>query len=64
MAEQKQGDKPESTYSYSVRTECTPGDLPEAMNDKGGDEGGAGISILAARQDDDDESPDEDLLKL
>ena len=34
--------------------ECSPEDLPEAMNDMGGGERGSGISVLMARQDDDD----------
>ena len=32
MAEQKQGDKHEPTYSED--TGCSPKDLPEAMNDR------------------------------
>ena len=37
MAEQKQGDMLDSTYSSSVRdTECSPVNLPEAMNDREG----------------------------
>ena len=34
-------------------TGCSPGDLPEAMNNSG--ERGLGISVLMARQDDDDD---------
>ena len=35
-------------------TGCSPGDLPEAMNDREGGERGSGISVLMARQDDDE----------
>ena len=33
---------------------CSPGDLPEAMNNREGCERGSGISVLMAWQDDDD----------
>ncbi len=34
-------------------TECSPEDLLEAMNDRESGKGGSGISVLAARHDDD-----------
>ena len=58
MAEQKQGDLLEPTYSSSVRIR-DPEDLSEAMNDReesGISERGSGISVLTARDDDDDDS--------
>ena len=55
MAEQKQGDQLEPTYYSSVRIRgvCNPKDLPEAINDRGGEKE-SGISVLMAREDDDD----------
>ena len=38
-----------------VDTGCSPEGLPEAMNGREGGERGSGTSVLAARQDDDDE---------
>ena len=57
MPEQKQGDQLELTYSSSVMIrDVTLKNLPEAMNDREDvDERGSGITMLAARHDDDDD---------
>ena len=57
MAEQKQDDQLEHIYSSSVvDTECSPEDLPEAMNDREKRwERESGISVLVARHDDDND---------
>ena len=36
IAEQKQGDQLEPTYSSCVDTGCSPGDLPKGINDREG----------------------------
>ena len=48
--------RPAWTYIQQLceDTGCSPEDLPEAMNDRRSGEGGSGISVLAARHDDDD----------
>ena len=58
MAEQKQDDQLEPTYTICEDTGCSPEDLSEAMNDREewwGREREPGISVLAARHDDDDD---------
>ena len=55
MANQKQDDQFEHTYIQQLcdDTGCNPEDLPEAMNDRETwRERGSGISVLAARHDD------------
>ena len=47
MAEQRQVDQLETTYS-SVNTGCSPEDLLEAMDDKEGGERGSAISVQMA----------------
>ena len=48
--------RPARTYIQQLceDTGCSPEDLPEAMNDRESGERGSGISVLAARYDDDD----------
>ena len=49
--------RPARTYIQQLceDTVCCPEDLPRAMNDRGSDERGSGISVLPARHDDDDD---------
>ena len=63
MAELKQGDQFAPTHILQLcdDTGCIPEDLPEAMDDSEGWERGSGISILMARQDDDNYD-DDDLI--
>ena len=51
--------RPARTYIQQLceDTGCIPEDLPEAMNDRGKYERESGISVLAARHDDDDDDP-------
>ena len=56
MAKQKQGDQLEPTYSSSVRIRGVAMKTCRKRSTIGrGDERGSGISVLKARQDDDDE---------
>ena len=50
--------QPVQTYiqQLCVDTGCSPEDQPEVMNDREGGERGSGISVLMARQDDDDDA--------
>ena len=52
--------RPARTYiqHLCVDTACSPEDLLEAMKDREGGERGSGISVLMARQDDDEENND------
>ena len=55
MANQKQDDQLEHTYSSYVRIrDVAPEDQPEAMMIGGSGERRSGISVQAARHDDDD----------
>ena len=49
---------PARTYIQQLCVDmgCSPEDLPEAMNDRRGEERGSGISVLMARQDEDDDN--------
>ena len=49
---------PARTYIQQLceDTGCSPEDLPRAMNDRENGETGSGISVLAARHDDDDKT--------
>ena len=55
---QAKAGRPARTYIQQLceDTGCNPEDLPKAMNDRGSGEWGSGISVLAARHDDDDSS--------
>ena len=55
--DQAKARRPARTYIQQLceDTGCSPEDLPEAMNDREKDERWSGISVLAARHDDDDE---------
>ena len=55
---QAKAGRPARTYIQQLceDTGCNPEDLPEEMYDKRSDERGSGISVLAARHDDDDDS--------
>ena len=56
MTGQKQDDQLEHTFSRYVRIRgCNPEDLLEAMNDREKWRERSGISVLAARHDDDDQ---------
>ena len=55
MAEQKQDDQIEHTYSSYVRIRDSPEDLPEAMNDREKWRERVRISVLAARHDNNDD---------
>ena len=48
--------RPARTYIQELYedTGCSPEELPEVMNDREGGERGSGISVMMARQDDDD----------
>ena len=52
---QAKAGRPARTYIQQLYedTGCSPEDLPKAMNDRGSGERGSGISVLAARLDDD-----------
>ena len=52
---QAKAGRPARTYIQQLceDTGCNPEDLPEAMNNREKWEGGSGISVLAARHDDD-----------
>ena len=54
---QAKAGRPARTYIQQLceETGCNPEDLPEAMNDRRSCERGSGISVLAARHDDDDD---------
>ena len=53
---QAKAGRPARTYMQQLceDTGCSSEDLPEAMNNRGSGERGPGISVLVARQDDDD----------
>ena len=54
---QAKAGRPARTYIHQLceDTGCSPEDLPEAMNDGRSGERGSGISVLAARHDDNDD---------
>ena len=56
--------RPVRTYIQQLceDTGCSPEDMPEAMTIGRSGERGSGISVLAARHDDDED--DEEILKL
>ena len=62
---QSKAGRPSRTYIQQLceDTGCNPENLPEAMNDREtGRERGSGISVLAARHDDDDDIYKENLV--